>query len=59
MALISIEYDEKGYELSKELQQQHLEKHPLPHDNFMETVRIITQARDIVDEIVLNDLIYR
>ena len=29
MVLISIEYDEKGYELSKELQQQHLEKHLL------------------------------
>ncbi|MEG2164629.1 MAG: TnpV protein, partial [Bacteroidales bacterium] len=53
------QYDTKGYELLEKLQQQYIEKHPLPDDDFMETVRIRTQARAWMKEIVLNQIIYR
>ena len=49
----------KDNELSEKMQQQYIEAHPLPVDDFLETVRIRTQTRDIADDIVLNELIYR
>ncbi len=48
------EYDKRGYELSEKLQAEYIEKHPLPDDDFMETVRIRTQARDWAEEVVEN-----
>lgn len=39
------EYDKRGYELSEKLQETYIENHPLPDVDFMETVRIRTQAR--------------
>lgn len=51
-------YDTRGYELSEKLQKEYIEKHPLPDDDFMETVRIRTQARDWAVEVVINQTIY-
>ncbi|MEG2059686.1 MAG: TnpV protein [Lachnospiraceae bacterium] len=48
------QYDTKGYELFEKLQQQYIDKHPLPDDDFMETVRIRTQARNWAEEVVLQ-----
>lgn len=45
-------YDTRGYELSEKLQKKYIERHPLPADDFMETVRIRTQARDWAEEVV-------
>jgi len=52
------QYDERGYELSERLQERYMERHPLPEDDFMETVRIRTQARNWAEEIVINQIIY-
>ena len=51
------DYDNRCYELSEKLQQEYLKKNILPDDDFMETVRIRTQARDWADEIVLSQMI--
>lgn len=51
------DFDNSGYEQSEKLQQKYLEKHLLPDDDFMETVRIRTQARDWADEVILYEFI--
>lgn len=51
------EYDERGYELSEKLQGAYIEKYPLPNVDFMETVRIRTQAMEWAEEILINQLI--
>lgn len=50
--------DEEGYELSEKLQRQYIDMHPLPDDDFVETVRIRTQARDWAEEVVINQISY-
>lgn len=50
--------DAEGYKLSEKLQQQYIEKHLLPDDDFMETVRIRTQARAWAEEVVINQISY-
>lgn len=49
------EYDTRGYELSEKLQKEYIEKHPLPDDDFMETVWIRTQARDWAEEVTIQN----
>lgn len=51
-------YDKRGYELSERLQQEYIEGHPLPEDDFIGTVRIRTQARDWAEEVIINQIIY-
>lgn len=53
------EYDTRGYELSDKLQERYIEKYPLADDDFMEAVRIRTQARDWAEEVVLREIITR
>lgn len=48
------EYDMRGYELAERLQEEYIEKHPLPDDDFMKTVRIRTKARDLEEEVVIS-----
>lgn len=50
-------YDEKGYALLEQLQQTYIAKHPLPDDDFMETVRIRTQARDWAEEVIASQMV--
>lgn len=50
-------YDKRGYELSEKLQQKYLKEDSLPDDDFMETVKMRTQARDWGEEIILNQIV--
>lgn len=50
--------DAEGYALSEKLQQQYIAKHPLPDDDFVETVGIRTPARAWAEEVVINQISY-
>ena len=54
-----IEIEKQAYERLERIQKEYLKHHSLPIDgNFMKSYKIRQEARDIVNEIVLKELIY-
>ena len=54
-----IEIEKQAYERFERIQTEYLKQHPLPVDgNFMECYRIRLKARNVGEEVVLQELIY-